>query len=404
MSTRPQRRRTPSHPPPVRLSLEEARAFLVGHHGLRAVKQPPGAAGVRALLDRLRCIQLDPLDPLGTNADLVALARLDGVARGEVYTHAYAAGAFEHWAKERCLLPASAFPWYRRLTVQTPWWHLHERLRRLPQGALDAVLEEVRARGPISARELTDRGRVRPMDWSGWKGTARANSMALEVLWTRCEVVICGRGPLGKLYDVPERALPAAAHAEPAAEHARGDFYRWALLERVEAAGLLSRAGGATWSVLAAARESGLADQLIEEGLLEEVLVEGSSRPYLAPRGFRSRRHAADDGRVRILGPLEPLLWDRALVRACFGFDYVWEVYKPAHQRRFGWYVVPLLHEGRLVGRLEGAVERGALRVKNLWAEEGARLNVDALRVTLERHAHACGAGKVTMPRRIRRA
>jgi uncharacterized protein YcaQ len=66
---------------------------------------------VRALVARLRCIQLDPRDPLGTNADLVALARVDGIAKGDVYRHLLPGYAFEHFAKERCLLPASAFPW-----------------------------------------------------------------------------------------------------------------------------------------------------------------------------------------------------------------------------------------------------------------------------------------------------
>lgn len=389
---------------PTVLPADEARALLVGHHGLRAVEHPPGAAGVRALLDRLRHIQLDPLDPLGTNADLVALARLDGLARGEVYAHAYPGHAFEHWAKERCLLPARAFPWYRDRSVETPWWRLSERWKRLPAGVVEEVLAEVRARGPVSARDLADRGRVKPMSWHGWKSTAKASSMALDILWTRCDVVVCGRGPKGKLYDVPERALPQVAAASPGAPASHGEFHRWALLERVEAAGLLSRAGGATWSSLEAAREGGLVEELIDEGLLEEFVVEGSARPYLAPRGLRDRCHAKDDGRLRLLGPLDPLLWDRGLVKAAFGFDYVWEVYKPEHLRRWGWYVCPLLHRGELVGRLDAAVERGALRVRRLWEEPGRALDEAALAQALARHARACGVERVVMPRARRRS
>src|SRR5512133_2442650 len=177
----------------------EARAWLVGHHALAAPELPPGAAGVRALLARLRCIQLDPLDPLGTNADLVALARVDGIAKGDVYRHLLPGHAFEHFAKERCLLPARAFPWYRaELAVETAWWSHAERLRRLPDGVVEKVLEEVRARGPVAADDLSDHGRVQPLDWSGWMGTSRAAKMALEVLQTRCDVVVSGRGARGK--------------------------------------------------------------------------------------------------------------------------------------------------------------------------------------------------------------
>ncbi|MCZ7686651.1 MAG: winged helix DNA-binding domain-containing protein [Sandaracinaceae bacterium] len=370
------------------LSPEEARRYLVAHLGLVRTHER-GDAGVRRMLDALRCVQLDPLDAIGTNADLVTLARVDGVAKGGVYRATMPRHAFEHFAKERCLLPARAFPQYRDRALETPWWRLSERVKRVPASVLDEVEREVEERGPVTASELSDHGRVEPLDWQGWKGTGRMTTMALEILWTRCRVVVAGRSPSGeKRYDVPSRALPD--HYDAPAER----FERWALLERVAAAGLLARAGGASWSTLRDVRESDLPDELVEEGVLEEVRVAGSSRPYLALAGLPSprRRH---DGRMRILGPLDPLLWDRKLVQHAFGFDYVWEVYKPAPTRRFGWYVCPLLHEGHLVGRIEARVQGGALVVERLWREEGRRLDEDALSQALERHALACGVDLV---------
>jgi uncharacterized protein len=389
---------SPSASAPVEISPEEAQSYLVGQLGLGAAALPAGAEGVRALLRRLRCIQLDPLDVIGTNADLVALARVDGIARGDVYRHLFPGYAFEHFAKERCLLPADAFPYYRERAAETPWWGLEERLRRLPEEVVTAVLAEVEARGPVSAGGLSDHGAVEPLDWSGWKGTGRATVMALEVLWTRCQVVVCGREPRGrdsKLYDIPRRALPTLDHNAAAPE----GFARWALLERVEAAGLLSRAGGAHWSMLAAVRTSSLPDALVADGQLEEVAIAGSARRYLAPAGFRARSFPPTDDRLRILGPLDPLLWDRALVRHVFGFEYVWEVYKPEGERRWGWYVCPLLHRGRLVGRIEARIEGDALRVDRIWREPSGSLDDAALDEALARHAAACGAASVRRPR-----
>ncbi len=384
-------------PPKVVLAPEEARDFMVAHHGLARVTLPRGERGVRALLPRLQHIQLDPLDPMGTNADLVAMARVDGLARGDVYSALFPGHAFEHFAKERCLLPASAFPFYRDELTTARWWRGSTREERLPPGVLEKVLDEVRARGPVSAESLSSHGRVERIDYSGWKGTPHATSMALEVLWSRCSVVVCGRGPRGtKLFDVPERALPDVASAPG------GDFARWALLVRVEAAGLLSRAGGATWSTLDTVRKSTLPDELVREGLLEAVTIEGSSRGYLAPAGFRERPRAKVDDRMRILGPLDAMIWDRALVRTAFDFDYVWEVYKPAATRRWGWYVCPLLHRGRLVARLEGSVAEGVLRIANVWREAAHRLDDAALDEALDRHARACGASRVRRPRRAR--
>jgi len=177
---------------------------------------------------------LDPLDVIGTNADLVVMARVDGIRRGELWrwlfprashtgrrTSARTNLAFEHFAKERCILPAAAFPWYRVQghKAQAPWWRHGEREQRVPKQLIAAVLAEVSERGPVSARELTDHGTVDPIDWSGWKGTAKATSMALEILWTRCDIVVAGRaGDGSKLYDIPQRSLGLGALAVPAGD------------------------------------------------------------------------------------------------------------------------------------------------------------------------------------------
>jgi uncharacterized protein YcaQ len=387
----------------VTLSRDEARQRMIAHHGL-ARPLGRGARGVRAVLERLRCIQLDPLDVIGTNADLVVMARVDGVGRGDVWRHLFPRHAFEHFAKERCILPASAFPRYREAghRAQTQWWRHSEREERLPQTLIAAVFDEVRERGPITANELTDHGKIEPIDWAGWMGTARATTMALEVLWTRCDIVVAGRTASGaKVYDVPRflGSSGSSSSEEPRNPRDRGTFEEWALRERVAAAGLLSRAGGATWSMLANVRTSSLPDAMVERGELIDVAIEGSPRRYLATPAFLKLRPGRYDDRVRILGPLDPLLWDRNLVRHLFDFEYVWEVYKPAPQRLWGWYVCPLLFRDRLVGRIDATIEKNALVVRKLWIEGDVEL--DAIRAALERHAAACGCTRVRMPRRI---
>lgn len=379
------------------LSPADARRLLIAHLGL-ARPLGRGAKGVRATLEKLRCIQLDPLDVIGTNADLVVLARVDDIARGDVWKHLFPKHAFEHFAKERCILPAEAFPLYRQQghRAQTHWWRHAEREQRVPAALVDSILEEIRERGPVTVKDLTDHGSVQPMDWSGWSGTGKATTMALEILWTRCDVVVAGRTENGsKLYDLPERALQVSGSA-PAGGN--GGFARWALRERVRAAGLLTRAGGSMWSMLAEVRTSPLVDQMVAAGELLDVTIEGSSRRYLAVPEFLKARAAYDD-RVRILGPLDPLLWDRGLVRHVFGFDYVWEVYKPEPQRIWGWYVCPLLHRDALIGRIDARVEKNALVVKKIWLEND-NADRDAIGVALQRHAEACGVSRVKMPRR----
>lgn len=318
---------------------------MVGHLGLR---RP--SADVGTVLEDLRCIQLDPLSAIGTNADLVAMARVDGLKLGEVYR---VAPSFEHFFKERCLLPATAFPYYAGRSVQTPWWRLRERHRKLPKAVVEAVYAHVRDHGPLTSRELPDFGRVAPIDWHGWKSTSKAGTMALEVLWTRCRVVVAGRRGRDKLWDLPSRALPETTPVK--------GFQAWSVRERCEAAGLMAMGHPQLWSALKKRPTRSVVS----------VRVSGSRRIYLAPRGFLDRAHAEDDGRMRILGPLDPLIWDRKLVEHIWGFTYRWEVYTPPAKRRWGWYVCPLLHEGRLVGRLKAHIEGGEVVVDQLWREPG---------------------------------
>lgn len=364
------------------LSHAEARARLVAASALTE-RFPRGAHGARALLDRLGCIQLDPIDRCGTNAELVAWARVDGLGRGALHA-ALAGHTFEHFAKERCLLHPRFFPAYRERAPATGWWRTDERWDRVSAADLEEVLAELHERGPAVASALTDRGRVDPIDWSGWKGTASRTAMALELLWTDCRVVVSGRDARGRrVYDLPERALGAWAHA-PVGADVVGEL----VVARVRVAGVLSRAGGPHWSMLSAARTDGTVERLVEEGRLREVGVEGSSRRYLV---LPEEPDPPGPLPPRLLGPLDPLIWDRELVREVFGFTYLWEVYKPAAQRRWGYYVCPIVAGDGFVGRAE-VVRRGeVLEVVGVWDAPPARV----LRAALARVARANGCAEV---------
>ena len=354
---------------PLCLTPRQARRVLIRAARLERPAFGRGLAGARRCVDAMGEVQLDPIDRIGTNADLVLHARVDGVRRGD---WGRIGSTFEHFAKERCLLPARRFPAWRERTAQAPWWRLSQRLRRLDPQVLDDVYREVATHGPLTAHTLADHGRVRPIDWSGWTGTARAGTMALEVLWTRCRIVVVGRTPAGhRIFDLPERALPTEATA------AAPDFFTAGLAHRVAVAGLLRTAGGPQWSALSPMRGGDRLAHAISSGALRRVTLPGTRREWLcAASALEQMDTPLDlDDRVRVLGPLDPLLWDRPLVERAFGFEYVWEVYKPAAQRRWGYYVCPLLWRGALVGRLEARRDperAGTVRVETTWWEADA--------------------------------
>ena len=312
-------------PAPIRLTPQEARRFLVGHLGLRAALGA-GDAGIRATLGHLRHIQLDPIDRIGTNPDLVAHARVDGLRRGDVFRALLPGHAFEHWAKERCLLPASYFPYYRDYAREVTWWRTDVRRERLPPDAIDRVLAEVTARGPLTPDEVGDHGAVEPLDWSGWKGTSKVATMAMEVLWTQAQVVVVGRHEEGQAL---RHSLPGAAGPRRALT---GRQLPRLVPRRARPRGGSPDAkhrpavGPADGAPQGAARRAGRGRRPGERGGRR-------AQRYLAPAGTLDAVFPEDDGRMRILGPLDPLLWDRRLVNDAFGFDYIWEVYKPAEQR-----------------------------------------------------------------------
>ena len=380
------------------ISRAQARQFMLGHHGLNRFGYQNTSQGLQDLLAKLRCLQLDPLSPMGSSPDMVAIARVPDYRCNDWFNLLMPGHAFEHYAKERCLLPAYAYPYYRDHAVDVPWWRLHERTKKVPASVLKAVLAEVATNGPVSTSEMTDHGNVAPLDFSGWKGTGKVASMALDILSMRCQVVIAGRkNSREKLYDIPERALPAVSSAKPDDE-----FHRWAFLERIQAAGLLATTSGPHWSTINTVRTADLPHQLAEAGYCQLLTIEGAPQQYWAPADLNRLTFPEPDEHMRILAPLDPFIWNRKLIAHLFSFEYIWEVYKPANQRRWGWYVCPLLHGGRFVGRLEGRYGDGVLAVENVWQEPGCKIDRHALRAALKRHLRACGGKRFTLPRKFR--
>jgi len=211
------------------------------------------------------------------------------------------------------------------------------------------------------------------------------------------------------VYDLPERVFPAAIHQRRVDDE---EAWTQRLFSRHRAVGLMGE-GGATELVTGTgtARErTRRTHALVERGLLVRAHVEGvkgvrhvlsSERALVEETARPSRRAQA----VAFLAPLDPLMWDRRLVRALFGFDYVWEVYTPLAKRKHGYYVLPILFGDRLVGRVEPRFDRAerTLHVRAAWLERGFPLEtpgfVSAFHDALAAYARFVGAARTTFGR-----
>jgi uncharacterized protein YcaQ len=286
----------------------------------------------------------------------------------------------EYWAHAACLVPVSMLPWWRRAMLDyrvrhTGWSGWLRKNSRL----LGTVTELIRAGGPMGHAELE--GKRPPRGRSGWWDW-RPVQHALHYLWMTGVLTIHSRRHFQKRFDLLERVLPDAAGAEAVSAEA---FLRWHIERSLHAMGAaleidlthyLTYPRGAT-----AARRVALR-RMIAEGLVTEIAVEGSSGRWLVltrdlrALGRAARLPAPSHG-TTFLAPFDSLLWYRDRVSRLFGFDYRIEVYTPGPKRVHGYYTLPILHDGHLIGRLDAKAHRAdrRLEVRHVHLEPWAARN-----------------------------
>lgn len=377
------------------LTREEARRFILRHQGLLPPRAAAGKEGILALLERVGCIQFDPLDVVGRNADLVLQSRITDYRPALLAEMLYTdRSLLDGWDKMAAIYPAAdrAYLLHRqRSMAERSRWRDDEHLR----AALPEVRAEIAARGPLSSIDLAHDHKV---DWA-W-GPTRVAKVALEDLFTCGEVIIHHKTGTRKYYDFAARHLPPALVEAPDPHITEDDYLDWHFLRRLRGVGLAWDRGSMLWHGVyghdTASRTASL-QRLVARGEAVEVRVADSRYPfYLAaqdlPELDEVKNGPVDLNQAAVIAPLDNLLWDRDLVRALFDFDYTWEVYKPLKDRRWGYYVLPVLHGDRFVARFEpGMVSKPrALVVKNWWWEPGVSLTSEArtaLRDCFERFA-----------------
>jgi uncharacterized protein YcaQ len=402
----------PAPLPDLQISADHARRFLVRRHLLdppRALPAKP--ASVLKVIDRLGSLQFDPLEVPGTrNHDLVLHNRIRGYQRDwcERWLYGKDRRLIELYNKSLNILPADELPFYRLAWSRSAssYGEFLEQHKELA----DRIRDHIRESGPVSTasfRDVKDR-----IQW-WWDNDASTSTTAarsvMEALFVVGDLGISRREGNRRFYDLIERLVPAdrlKTHADEAEQ------LRHRLLSRHRGVGLMA-VGGA--SELVAATGSAVdrvrtTAALVEDGTLIPVAVEGfrETRYLLADEMRMLKATAARATRgasVSFLAPLDPLMWDRRLVKGLFGFDYIWEVYVPAHKRRHGYYVLPLLFGDRLVGRIEPRLERASrtLRIAGIWFEDGFKPMeepqfVPALGDALDGYMRFVGADSVTWP------
>ena len=335
-------------------------------------------------------MQLDSISAVERSHRIVLTSRVGDYPRDTV-SHLLAAGRiFEFWAHEACLLPIESWPLFQRARENggRGWYGS---IGKTHPHLADEILAEIRARGPLASRDFA--GSAGGGMWN-WKP---AKAM-LERLWNHGDLVIAGRQGFQRVYDLAEHVIPPAVLAAPVpSEH---EALRTLAEQAVRARGALTEAGiREHWRLRGGvARIAPVVRELVDEGRLRRLRVDDGGADVLVAPDAELDRPAPRT--AVLLSPFDNLLWDRPFARRILGFDHLIEVYKPAPQRRYGYYVLPFLRGDRIVGRLDLKSERkeGRLVVRAFHAEEGVRASGaldDALDRALHRLARTIGLEEV---------
>jgi uncharacterized protein YcaQ len=391
---------------PLQFSRVEARRFLVLRHLLAPPRAlPPRRQSVLAAIERLAFLQFDPLEvPGARNHDLVLHARIAGYRREwtDHWLYGPERRLIELYNKGLNIVPLSQLPHYR-VTWDRNAGPMRDGILRDQSAVADAILAAITERGPLSTAAFSEHDHR--VDW--WWAPTRASRAVAEALFVSGRLGIARREGNRRYYELIERLVPAdvLARREPDEE---GTLHR--LLSRYQAAGLTTP--GAQQEVMlgtgAARDRPGRTQVLADRGLVEPVEVEGlkglrymvaADRPFLDDV---ARWRDEDHRGVAFLAPLDPLMWDRRVLRDLWDFDYLWEVYVPEAKRRWGYYVLPILFGDRFVGRIEPRIDRaaGTLRMLGLSWERGFSPSreegfVPAMRAALDAYVEFVGARRI---------
>ena len=369
----------------LNITPDQARQFILLKQGLLGRHRFAGKDGAYQYVRQAGCIQYDPVDVCGRNAELTLQSRVKGFTKRMLDDLLYRDRLLVDYAdKELSIWPSEDWPYFASYRERS--MALGKTFSGIPELEEEAI-RHIRANGPVSSDSLPLEGTVfwhSSMHWSGhWHKESPAARSVLAQLYTDGVLLIHHKSGTRKFYDLAEKYLPADLLAAPDPcpdESARLD---WRVLRRIGAVGLLWNRRSDAWlgiSMAAEERDAAFA-RLEKAGRITPVRVEGLRFPLYVlntdlPLLESVRSGQADcKARLEFLAPLDPMLWDRKLIEALFGFQYSWEIYTPASKRKYGYYVLPVLYGDRLVGRIEPKADRKAnsLTVQNIWFEPGVR-------------------------------
>lgn len=365
----------------IDLSLRSAQLLHLAAQGL--AKRRTRKARKDDLVDtiaRMGMLQIDTIHVVARSPYMVLFSRL-GAYRSEWLDQALAEGRLaECWAHEACFVPATDYPFHRAYRAGRAGHWAHKNAQRVRAEApleMDALLERIRVEGPLRAADF-ERDAPANKGWWGWKPEKRW----LEAWFALGELMVLRRDRFQRVYELAERVTSRWPVPPPPGSLDEAMVRRHFILRSVHALGIAPARWIADYYRLRPRVTDAELAPLLADGSLVAARVAGWDAMAYVHREHAGLLEEASRSTLRasrtvLLSPFDPVVWDRVRARELFGFEYTIECYTPAAKRKYGYYALPILHRGRLVGRLDAKARRqdGTFQVLGVWLEEGVTMS-----------------------------
>ncbi len=365
----------------MEISAQTARRYVLGRQGLWPGRRWQGKTGTEAAIRAIEAVQVDTISVVARNHDLVLWSRVAGYQPKWLSHLLYKERQFFEFGDILFVYPLEEWPHWRAIMSRTTRWQARI-LAEMPE-VIEYVRQQVRAQGPVASRDFKGRSFVP----GGFRVVKDVNH-GLQYLWSKGELLVHSRRGFDKVFELTENLLPAV---HPAVTLAEAELFF--VLKALRDLGLATPAEAARrvsnmlLKRTAPAQVKEWLQRLCDEGQVNTLTVEGRKETLFFPSADTEWLKQLERGEtpahwvplatttlqeVNFLAPLDNVIWDRARLKSLFDFDYVWEVYKPAELRRWGYYTLPVLYGDRLVARLDPKLSRKtkSLSILNFWLDD----------------------------------
>jgi uncharacterized protein len=368
--------------------------------------EPPRHAAqkqdVLAAIRRMGALQIDTISVVARSPYMVLFSRI-GDYQAEWLDELLADGKlFEYWAHAACFIPIEDYALYRRMMVDDlRGWSNGSQWLEEREALVSMILSRIRAEGPLRSADF-ERRNGKGSGWWDWK----EEKIALERLLDAGIVTIARREKFQRRYDLTERVI---ADLDQIEVPPHDEMVRQLSAKAVRCLGVAQARWVSDYFRLKKTDTARALAELVEEGLLQKVGVDGWEEPVLVHADNLDLIQRAEAGQLNatltaLLSPFDPLVWHRERAKALFDFEFTIECYVPTAKRRYGYYLLPVLHRGRLIGRMDAKAHRkeGRFKINALYFEPDTHLTAEdgeALSAAIKRTADWHRTPEVTLGR-----